>query len=148
MEEDSISRTFYSQFESDITNVHIFSNDQNKNIQQLSSNPCTWNGTYLSWKEMEFDLEGNASITYIHKESLCSQTDQDLFPIPGTYYFNDTYQSCNLMKGRISGLETFQKWEFVSKSPLIEDEECTYFWTPYTGNNSRYIHLMAINYVR
>ena len=121
-----------TKFDGLFSNLNIFDYDSSLNIKSMSSNPCNYEGNYLSWKDMKFDLIGDVTYMKIPKSSVCFSGEKFLLPLPSEMDFLTAYESCRLFPDGI--ITEFKSQQDVKSLNFLGNfRRCEYYWTPYTG---------------
>ena len=126
-----------TKYDGFISNLNVFEYDENLDIMRISSNPCQYDGSYLSWKDMEFDWVGDVTVKYFRRNSVCvcsSEEEKNKInvPLPSTMNFNTANELCKYFPDGI--ITEFQNQEDLESLSLLDNfPRCDYYWTPYSG---------------
>ena len=125
-----------NQFDGLFSNLNVFEYNKNLNIQEMSLNPCNFDGSYLAWKDMKFDLKGDVTLKNFTSNDVCDsekmQMEKISLALPSSMTFSKANKSCHLFPdGKIS--EYRNKEDIKSLNQLDNIHECLGYWTPYSG---------------
>ena len=121
----------HHQYDGILTNLNIFIDSADLDLRAMSSRPCSLAGSYLAWAELRLSLTGLARELTVPVSEVCGEMKVFNIVMPGPLAFSEANQTCHMTQGNISefrGVEDIEKVERHGKF-----EECSYFWTPYSG---------------
>ena len=125
-----------TQFDGRFSNLNVFEHYKNLNIQEMSSDPCSFDGSYLAWKDIEFDLNGDVKIMNLTSNDVCYsegiERDRIRLALPLAMRFSKANKSCHLFpEGKMA--EYTNKEDIKSLNQLDNIHKCVSYWTPYSG---------------
>ena len=132
---DIIIGNQHMKYDGYISNLNVFQYDENVDMMTISANPCAYDGTYLSWKDLNFDLVGDVTVMHLSGNSVCGSKETDNFnlPLPSTMNFFEAYKLCQYFPG--GSISELQNQEDLESLNLLDNyQRCYYYWTPYSGS--------------
>ena len=122
----------HHQYDGIVTNLNIFTDSAELDLRAMSASPCSLTGSYLAWTDLSLSLTGLARELTLPVSEVCGEMEEEFdIVMPGPLAFGEANQTCHMIQGNISefkGVEDIAKVERHDKF-----EECSYFWTPYSG---------------
>ena len=130
------SNQYGAQFDGLFSNLNVFEYTEKLNIQEMSSNPCSYDGSYLAWKNMEFDLNGNVFLMNFTSDDVCDSemvnSDKIRLGLPTELTFIEANKSCHIFPdGKIAEYKTIEDIKYVNH--LDNFHKCNSYWTAYSG---------------
>ena len=127
------------QFPDSVTNINIFHSSMERDIEEMSSNPCVFAsaGDYMAWQDMKWDKTGdNVREVELAEDVICDETTTYMVPLPMKLSWTETKQTCsNLGHAEITEskteeeLKTFVEWFNRKHGP------CKDIWTPFNDED-------------